>query len=104
MTSRTITLAALSLSSAICAFPGLAETADVTCRIDGDRTRCDDGTTFHDRGHGRIVDDEGQVWRRRENGDVVDPDGAVWRRRGNRLVGPNGEVCRRAGHMIRCSD
>jgi endonuclease YncB( thermonuclease family) len=43
MTSRTITLAALSLS----ALTGLADAADVTCRTYADRTRRDDGTTFH---------------------------------------------------------
>jgi outer membrane protein len=88
MTSRTITLAALSLS----ALTGLAEAADVTCRTYGDRTRCDDGTTFHDRGYGRIVDDESNVWRRRPNGHVVNPDGigaiplARWQFQGERAV------------------
>jgi hypothetical protein len=99
MTSRTIILAALSL----CAFTGLASADEITCRTYGHRTSCDDGTTFRRHGN-RIVDDEGNTWRRRDNGDVVDPEGNVWRRRGHRLVGPNGETCRKSGDTTRCSD
>jgi hypothetical protein len=80
-----------------------ARADDATCRTHRHRIRCDDGRTFRHHGN-RITDDDGNVWRRRPNGDIVDPEGEVWRRRGNRLVGPNGETCRKSGHTVRCSD
>jgi hypothetical protein len=77
----------------------VADADEVTCRTVGHYTRCDDGTTFRHHGN-RITDDEGKTWRRRPNGDVVDPDGEVRRR----LIGPDGQTCRKSGNTVQCSD